>query len=185
MSNVSFTQTLSVRGSITNVRTGYFYRFELNPQPVDDPWGANMAEDPIPGFSDPYLRFASGKLKTVSFKLFMDGEITIRKFGQQFGNGLQPQRDLQNSYSISGAVEFFQSLTQPTDPTESGADGGLDRCVFAYGSHWAAVQCFVKEANFSCTMLDVNLEPIKGTMHLRLDRVVDTNTYSNQIWSPP
>lgn len=187
------------RGRLTNLRTGEGMSFALNPSTIRLAGGSHIAEDAIPGFSDPLLRWMSGKTKTISFTLFHDGEITLRVKGNQFVNNAkttsegQPPKtwgagentafvDDPQGYSIAGALEFLDSFQYPVDPEEPGSDGGADRLVLSFGSYLRGVVCVLDTLSHEITEFDPDLNPTKAKSDITLKRYVIENVYAGKIW---
>jgi hypothetical protein len=183
-----FTAKKITQGMITNLRSFDSIQFSINPHTVSEKGGATISEDANPGFSSPLLRYASGKTKTISFELEIDGEISLRKKGTQIVNGLFPGREVATvgnaTYDISAEIEFYQSLTYPTDPDLPGADGGLDRVALTIGTHINGVVCFVEEANPSIIEFDPDLAPTKAKMAMVLKVIENNSRYASFVWAP-
>lgn len=170
-----------VKGMLTNMRTGENLTFGINPSEIDYEHSANVSEDAIPGFSDPLLRFASGKTKVIKFKLQLSGEMRLRYGVQQFPNGADGSTGGTN-YSIKGELDFLEAACSPTDPA-AGGDGGLDRFAFTFGSKFPSVAVFVCDAPSKLKRFDSQLNPTEADVNLVLKRVQDQSVYASRIWS--
>src|SRR5262249_13192662 len=126
---------------------GNFLTFLYNPQTVTEKKGSNITEDPIPGFSDPLLRWASGKVRVITFELDLDGESRIRRTGVNLGNAAANEPIDPKGLSIQGEIEFFRSLEYPVDPSLPGADGGVDKVLFYMGSTYPGVLAIVESTD--------------------------------------
>lgn len=185
MANGDFTAKKLTQGRITNMRTGVSRPFSINPHTIKNKGGAKLAEDEIPGFADPLFIFASGKAKTYTMTLEIDGEMTLRKQGVQVTNNVHPQRSVNNTFDISGELEWYESLTYPSDPQDPvvPGDGGLDRVLLTVGNRIEGIMCFVDEWEEEIIEFAPDLNPTKAKVTLTFKRVSDTNRYSNTVFS--
>ncbi len=182
-----FTAPKVARGRLTNFRTGNFLEFIYNPVKVGDRKGVNLAEDAVPGFSDPMVRFASGKARILTFSLQLCGESRIRKYGNNIINGAENNADfLENagSFSIAGEIEWYQSMEYPVDPSLPGSDGGLDKFVFTMGRLYPGVLCYVA-VDVQVTQFDPELNPTMAEASLTLTQIAYNQQWANHVWSPP
>jgi hypothetical protein len=174
------------RGRLTNYRTANFVEFTLNPTQIRDSKGNNMVEQGIPGFSDPFVMWASGKARVISFDLDLCGETRLRTIGNQLTNGASNSNNPETAFglTINGELEYYMSMEYPVDPTLPGSDGGPDKFVFTYGGLYRAVLCFVS-VNVVSTEYDPNLDATRGTVSVTLTRLTDKTIYAHEVWSPP
>jgi hypothetical protein len=178
-----FTRKRVLNGSITNMRTAFTRPFSINPHTIKSRGGANVPDTPVPGFSDPLLCFASGKVTTISFTLDIDGEMTLRKFGIQMANAVHPERD-RYSYDISSELEWYDSLRFPVDPSDPGVgnDAGLDRVILSFGSYFPGVVCFVEDVEHEIIEFAPDLAPTKSKTSITMKRIADVSRFSRMIW---
>ncbi len=181
-----FTAPKVKRGRLTNFRTGNYVTFLYNPTSLSETKGNNLSEDAIPGFSDPLIRFASGKARVVTFSLEIDGESRIRRSGVNLLNGARPE-PIENAlgFSIAGEIEFFQSLEYPVDPSLPGSDGGPDKVVFTLGPMYDGVLCVVEQVPVTITEWDPELNPTRATLNLTLKAINIPQQYAHHVWKPP
>ena len=114
-----FTKRKVKRGRWTNQRTGLSHTFLYNPATIEEKKSANLSVDDIPGFSDPLVRWASGGVNTLSFDLMLDGEGRIRHDDVTLYNGLRDLGDIDDAndtFSLAGEIEFFESFLHPVTP---------------------------------------------------------------------
>lgn len=197
--NLDFTGPKVVRGRLTNERTLATLQFGLNPTSIKVTQGANLAEDMIPGSSDPIARWMSGKGTVLSFQIVTDGEINLRTLGLQMGNGSNTVETAprtwgagpgqvalatdQFSYDISGTLEFLDQFMNPVDPSLPGANGGPDRVVLSFGAYLRRVICVVHDLEHDITEWSPDLAPVKATTTIKL-RVYETkSTYAHLVWT--
>jgi hypothetical protein len=169
-----------VKGQLSNYRTGDSYTFTMNPESISAPFSANVSEDNIPGFSDPLVRFASGKVKDLKFKLKLSGEMRLRQYQRQFANGADGSTGL-GDFNIKGEVDFLEAACSPTDPS-LGGDGGLDRFVFTFGSRHPGVVVFVTSADVEEKRWDYQLNLTEAEVSITLKRIQDESVYASDIW---
>lgn len=177
-----FTAGKVERGRITNYRTTEFLEFTYNPHTIHSKGGSNLAEDAIPGFSDPLIRWASGKTKTISFSLELSGEGTLRRSGVPFRNYAEGQSDEIDSFSVNGEIAFLQSFTYPTDPALPGGSAAPDLLIFRFGPRYPGVLCVMESADDEIIEWSPKLEPVRAKVQITLKRIQNTNQYANTIW---
>jgi hypothetical protein len=168
------------RGRLTNYRTAAFIDFLYNPSNIKDKKGVNLSEDAIPGYSDPLIRFASGKTNIISFTLDIDGESSRRFRGNPF-----PAVDAttDDSFTIEGELAFYEQFMFPTNPDDNGADGAPDRAVLTFGPRFPGVLCAVDDVDFDIVEFGRSLEPTKAKVHIVLKRLVFGTRFANTIWT--
>lgn len=196
---IDYTPPKVQRGGLTNYRTNIGVPFLYNPAAIEEKKGVTWAEDPVPGTSDPLLRFASGKASVISFQLELCGESSIRRRGVQIINYASAQDENyvaselarasadplgdgpQPSYSVDGEIEFFESFQFPTDPAEGGS-GAPDLAVFTFGRRYPGVLVVVEDVAVNLTEFTPNLLTSRATLGITLKRYVIGSRTSSQYW---
>ena len=201
---LDFTAVPVKRGRITNARTTEYMEFSLNPTSIKAGVGSNLANDNIPGGSDPLLRWMSGKGRTISFDLQLDGDITLRVMGNQMANGANqdayvpatwgsgkgtPVGATFSSYSVVGAMAFLDQFCFPVNPDEDGSDfdgsrGGPDRFIFTFGSYFRQVVCIMKDVSHEIEEFDPDLNPTKCKSSITFARYITDTQWASDVWSP-
>lgn len=184
-----FTQGKVRRGRITNYRTGNFVEFHHNPNRITKKKGTTLSVDQLPGQSDPLVRFASGNLETIDFVLDLCGESRLRRFGAQLFNGAVPEfpiEDADESYSVAGEIEFWESFQHPVDPAIAAARfAEPDQVVFTFGRMFQGVLCAVQDLEVEPFEFDPELSPTKAQVKVKLARIVTKQRFADSIWDVP
>jgi len=200
--NLDFTAAKVKRGSLVNYRTGDTLEFDLNPSDVKVTQSASIAEDNIPGFADPLLRWISGKAKKVSFSLQNDGDIRVRR-GRKFANaatmvesaapatvGTGKNTEFKEDpegYSIAAYLEFLDHFLYPANPTfseggDAGRNLGADLVIFNFGSYFRGGLYVVEDVNHDIIEFSPELLPTKAKSDIVLKEYVIENTWAHDIF---
>jgi hypothetical protein len=172
------------RGRLTNARTAAFVEFAINPSSFKAGNGVNLSEDGIIGTSHPLIRFASGKARTLSFSIQLDGEMTLRRRFPVGNKVVSPfTGDDIRTYNIEGELAFYRSFTFPVAPEDG---GGLDKAIFNFGTYCKNVKCWVEDVSEDVTQFSADLDPVAATVRLSLKRDMgDSTVFSRNVWLNP
>lgn len=172
---------------LTNLRTGDFLTLLYNPPSAQLKKGSNWGEEPTPGFSDPQIAWASGKVATVGFSLILCAESRLRFSGANLGNGLSPYttEDQATAVDITGEINLLQSFEMPVDPGLPGSDGAPDRLVFNYGPLFRGVVCWLYSLDIDVTAFSAEGAPVRASASITLARKYDQNRYASDVWTSP
>lgn len=174
------------RGRLTNVRTGASFQFPLNPTKMPYKGGSNLVKDAVPGFSDPIVKWASGKEKSVKLSLHLDALWSYQHNGGVFANAADPSlvdAAARGVLTIQGEIAFLAQFYLPVDPDEASANYGPDLVSLTYGTLFGGT-IYMADGDFS---VDVTCftglgEPSVADVEMTLVRVQAANEYSNDMW---
>jgi hypothetical protein len=178
---VDFTAPRHFRGRITNERTAAVYQFTINPAGFKDKKGSYIEEDPIPGFSDPKLAWAGGKVSTVRLHVELDAELTFKEKGAAFFNRTDENYD-PDQFTIRNEIAFFNHFQYPGKPENGGR--GADVLLLTYGSYFQGAAFFLDDIDIDVFELSPEGEPTKARIDLVLKRIIDDNTFAEDVFQP-
>lgn len=171
------------RGRITNFRTGNWIEFLLNPASISEKKSANFAEDDLPGGADSLLRWMSGKCNVITVTLQLDGEIGIRRRGQNLVNTAQGDSPGNVGYSVAAEIEWYEHFLYPVSPEQPGSKRAPDKVIFSFGRRYKKTLCTVCDFDLQVTEFSPELDPTKATISLTLKRVETVQRFAHQIFS--
>ena len=185
--SINLTSSVPIKPArLTNLRTGAFLTFLYNPSSIGIKKGNNWNEEPTPGFADPLIAWASGKVATVKFTLQLCAESRLRLSGVNLTNGLSPYTvESGLDLDITGEIELFQSWEMPVDPSLPGSDGAPDRLVFNMGPLFRGVVCWLYDLDINVTALGPEGAPARADCNIVLARKHDTARFASHVWTPP
>jgi hypothetical protein len=174
------------RGMLTNVRTGASLRFPLNPTKIPYKSGSNTVKDSIPGFSDPIVKWASGKEKSIKLSLHLDAIWSYEHNGGVFANAADPKlatAAAQGVLTIQGELAFLEQFYLPVHPDEAPGNYGPDLVSLTYGPMFGGIICMA-DGDFSVdiTCFTSHMEPSVADVEMTLVRVVAENVYAGSVW---
>lgn len=179
-----FTIPKVVRGRFTNVRTFESMEFAINPTKIKEKKGANLIEDPLPGQSDPLVRWASGKTSAITIQLELDAEMTYRRFAARHANYASDGEAVPEVWTVDGEIAFIEQFQFPVGD-EDGVGGeafGPDLIAFTFGPRYPGVVCALDDLDIDIEEWTPDLRPTKAKLNIVLKRQVTTNRFSNTIF---
>jgi len=181
------------RTRVTNYRTGVYWVFLYNPDRITEKKGSNLVIDPIPGYGDPKVTWASGKPNIIDFSVILCGESRLRRSGTQLFNGAKgvaefPLDQHDDTYSIAGEIEFFEQFQYPIEEglgTAGDTRGEPDLLVFTHGRRYQSVLCAVGDVNIDIFEFDPDGNPTRAKIDMQLVRKLEKSRWAHEVWDIP
>lgn len=135
------------KGYIENLRTGVSYRFQFNPEELNDSQAVEYREIKAPGISYPVYQYVGGEARTIEFTLFVDNTET------QAGIN-----------AVRHAVSFLSSFLPPANRAAQYAPPS--DLLFAFGP--IVKTCILVSMPIRYTAWDRSLQPMRAEIDVTL-----------------
>jgi len=163
------------RGRIIHVKSRIEREFSFNPTTVNVKHGWDWGQHRIPGHSSPLLSGGTGRERTISFTLRLDGDrSTSNKRRSIVGDDVDAYYDL-GEFDVSDEIAFYEALTYPEPPDVEFGGVGLATIartppvlIFTLGSMFQRVSCVCSEVDVTVSHWTPQMEPVRADIQLTL-----------------
>lgn len=163
------------KGRLTERETGRYREFSLNPAEISDSAGANYGKHTIPGMSAAAKQFGSGKDRTISFTLRLDGDIGKREIRATLPNGI--------NQDVSEELLWYRQFVygRPNARSQTGLAPAV--LLFSFGRMYQGVPVVMTQCDARIVEWTKTLDPKRVDLALTFEEVLLRDVGASDIYN--